>query len=321
MVHLRPYLRQVPGWVTMSRLRHEGWTRAFHRWRLWSQILDTRPIETAPARPGAAVELHLLCRDRDHLCALWALKTFYYFSGASYPLVVHLHGPVPRRVLARFGYHFPNARLIQQAEADHEVERCLAGRGLVRIAEARRCSPFMLKLTDFPVMSQAVHLLTLDSDVLFFRRPAELLVATETPLSVSLFQRDPASTYNLSEERALAELGVPLAPCVNTGIALFPRDSLDLSRCERYLAHPDVARPSGWIEQTLQALCASEQGRVRYLPDSYLLSLESEVPIDHLVARHYAGPSRSLLTREAMPALLDRGLLQHLAATTIYEAN
>jgi hypothetical protein len=236
---------------------------------------------------------------------LWALKTFYYFSRTNYPLVIHLQGAVPRRVLTRFHRHFPSARVIRQGEADQIVERDLLRRGLVRLANARRYSPFMLKLTDFPMMSRAVHLLTLDSDVLFFRRPSELLGSTATPMTVSLFQRDRASTYNLSEPRALAELGVLLAPCVNTGIALFPRDSLDLIRCERYLAHPDVARPTGWIEQTLHALCASEQGRVAYLPDTYLLSLDPGLGGHTPIARHYAGPSRHLLTEQGIPALVN----------------
>src|SRR5438093_13540199 len=91
-MQLRPYLRQLPGWVTVRRLRHEGWAPAFHRWRLWSQILDTRPTETEPIRPAAAVEIHLLCHELDHLCALWALKTFYHFSAVRYPLVIHLNG-------------------------------------------------------------------------------------------------------------------------------------------------------------------------------------------------------------------------------------
>lgn len=260
-------------------------------------------------RAGAPVEVHILCYERDYLCAIWALKSFYHFAQVDYPLTIHVQGVVAKRVLSRLRAHFPNARIIGQADADAVVEKWLADRGMVRLIEARRRSPFMLKLTDFSLFSEAVHLLTIDSDVVFFNRPSDLLVATEAPLPANLFQRDPVSTYNLSEERALEELGIRLAAQVNTGIMLFPCASIDLSRCEEYLAHPDIARPNGWIEQTLYALLASEQGRVSYLPDSYLISLEPRVPLDNLIARHYAGPTRSLFTYEGLPELIRRGSL------------
>jgi hypothetical protein len=285
--------------------------RANRRWRLWSRILTTSPIITDPVGT-APVELHVLCYERDYLCALWALKSFYHFSRVTCPLVIHVQGDASRRVLVRLHRHFPAARVIAQAEADAAVETWLRSRGLVRLLAARQRTPFMLKLTDFPVLSESTHLLTLDSDVLFFRFPAELARAVHAPSTMSLVQRDPESTYNISEERALSELGIRLAPRVNTGIMVFPRESLDLLRCEEYLDNPEVARPTGWIEQTLHALCASARGRVTYLPDSYLISLEADISFESLVARHYAGQSRSLLTSEGMQELVRAGFLDRL---------
>ena len=298
------HLRRSRSWVTVRRLGREGWWRALQRWRLWSEILKTPPVVTDAPGDTGTVEVHLLCREADYLCALWALKSFYRHADVEYPLVIHVQGRLPRRVRTRLRRHFPVARIVAQADADHLVEAWLADHRLHRLLDTRRVNPFMMKLTDFPVLSRAVHLLVLDSDVLFFRHPAELLAATKEPLPVSLFQRDPASTYNISEERARADLGIQLEPQVNTGIALFPRASLDLERCNEYLAHPDVARATGWIEQTLHALCASEQKRVAHLPDSYLISLDPRCSMERLVARHYAGLSRRFLTDEGIPRLL-----------------
>lgn len=313
---LRARLRQDRAWVALRRAQREGFLDALRRYRLWSKILSTPPVFTDEVKDGAPVELHVLCYERDYLCAVWALKSFYHFAQARYPLVIHLQGRATGLMKSRLRRHFPSARVVTQGEADRVVEEWLAARGLTRLIEARRRNPFMLKLTDFVTTCRAVNLLTLDSDILFFRRPSELLAAAATsePLPFSLFQRDPASAYNISEERARAELGVRLAPRVNTGITLSARDGLDLARCDAFLAHADVARSTGWIEQTLHALAASERGRVRYLPDSYLVSLEPHEDPSSLVARHYAGPSRALLTREGMTTLERSGFLAELRA-------
>ena len=309
---VRAHLRRNGTWVTLRRVQREGWRKALHRWRLWLQILDTPPILTERVDGRTPVEVRLLCCERDYLCGIWALKSFYHFAAVRYPLVIHLQGKVPKRAVARLQTHFPRARVVPQAEADRFVEAWLAERNFLRLLAARRYSCMMLKLIDFSVMSHSQNLLTLDTDILFFRSPTELLIATHEPLHVSLFQHDGASTYNLSEERARSELGIDLAPRINAGLRVFARESLDLSRCEAYLAHPDVARPSGWIEQTLHALYASEQGKVAYLPDAYWISLEPNFHWDSLIARHYAGPSRPLLTSEGIPRLIQTGFLEQL---------
>jgi hypothetical protein len=304
---VRQAVRAVPAYVALRRWQREGFVRAFRRLRLWRRVLATPPVRTAPRSP-VAVEVHTLCYRLDYLAALWALKTFYRASGADFPLVIHVSGGAERKVFDRLRAHFPDAMVIPQSEANREVERQLAAGRFTRLAAARRASPFMLKLTDFPLLAVGATVLGLDSDVLFFARPGELLERAAQPGRSYLFQRDPESTYNLTESAALREIGVQLAPRVNTGILVYPRDLPDLAAFERYLAHPAVARPTGYIEQTLYALHASEIRAATYLPDTYLIDLRPGLPYIGLTARHYAGPSRPLLTSEGMPAVWRAGL-------------
>jgi hypothetical protein len=252
-------------------------------------------------------EVHTLCYRRDYLPAIWALKTFYHHAKVDFPLVIHINGPVPGYVVEHLKRHFPTARLVSQEESDRVVPAFLARRGFSRLSLARQNSPFMLKLTDFPLLAGAPRVLAIDSDVLFFQPPIALLAALREAPQAYVFQQDPESTYNLTPDQARRELGVNLAPRINTGIMLYPVDGFDLNLCERYLEHPDVARSSGYIEQTLYALHASEKGGVAYLPETYLVDLRSGLSYEGLVARHFAGPSRPLLTREGMRLALRYG--------------
>jgi hypothetical protein len=287
-------------------MQREGWVKAFRRLGLWRRVLATPPAATAPHGSRAAAEVHLLCCRWDYLPAVWALKTFYHHAGVDFPLAIHVNGTAPAHLPRRLRAHFPNARLILQDEADREASSLLAKRGLPRLRSARAGSAFMLKLTDFALFAAAPNVIGLDSDVLFFARPQELLSALGRPGGLHLFQQDPQSTYNVSEEEAERDLGVRLAPRVNTGIMTYPTASLDLALCERYLEHPRVARLTGFIEQTLYALHASEKNLVAHLPRPYLVDLRPGLPYDGVVARHYAGPSRPLLTCEGMPIALRR---------------
>ena len=169
----------------------------------------------------------------------------------------------------------------------------------------------MMKLIDPVLIASAERIVILDSDVLFFREPRELCAHVERAAADTwLFQRDPSSTYNVTEADAASAFGIRLPERVNSGIAVVPRALVDLDLCERLLEHPDVRRPTGWIEQTLFALCAGARGEVEYLSPSYVISLERGLDYGAFTARHFAGPSRPLLTEEGMPYAALHGCLE-----------
>jgi hypothetical protein len=309
---LRHLLRRNSYYVTMRRIQREGPLTALRRRILWARILDTAPIRMENTNGKAASEVHLLCSRRDYLCAIWSLKSFYCFSGMTCPLAIHLQGQSSDRMIARMRHHFPDARIVLQGEADALVEPELARLGFDRLLALRRKTPFMLKLTDFALLCRAPRLLLLDSDVLFFARAQDLIEQERSPSTAAMFQRDVANMYNISPERAFERFGVQLAPCVNSGIALVSRAAIDLARCEYYLADTEVARPNTMVEQTLYALAFSERAEVEYLPDSYLVSLHPCTDMGKLIARHYAGASRPLFTREGLPALVEAGFFSRL---------
>ena len=308
----RARLRRNRRWVAFRRAQREGFVPYLRRCILWSQILRTAPVQTRSPEPEAAVEVHLLCWEADYISALWALKSFYAFAGVSFPLAIHFSGAINHRIETNLRTHFPEARLVTQPDATAAVEPELRSAGLNRLIGARRQNPFMLKLTDFLILGRAPRMIALDSDVLFFSKPFYLLSAAAAPRAQSLFMRDTADTYNISRERARQAYGIDLAPAVNTGIMVVDRDCIDLERCDYYLGDEEIARSTGFIEQTLYALAASERSVVEYLPPSYLVSLAGSVHLDTLVARHYAGPTRALMTSEGMRWLVTSGWLERM---------
>jgi hypothetical protein len=291
---------------------HEGFREAARRRALWSKILWTRPFPVMPHNPNDAVEVHLLCCRYDYLIAIWALKSFYHFASATFPLIIHLQGYFSSVAIKRLAHHFPGAKVITQRQSDQIVERLLLERRLYRLASTRRASGIMMKFTDLLLLARAPLLLILDSDLLFFRRPVSLLDEIQSERPRALFMRDYISAYALKRD-AREVFGFDIAERINTGITLIEPASVSLDRCEEYLRHDEMILDSGHIEQTLYALAASEIGQVGYLPEQYLVSPFRTGISESLVARHYSGPSRPLLTSEGMSALIAKGWLRAIA--------
>ena len=259
---MRDWLRRSPLWVDLRRWQRDGFLRTYRRWQTYSRIRKTPPVSSG--REPGDTELHLLCYRNDYLAALWTLKTFYHFAPASLPLVIHIQGKATSRMMARLKDHLPNARIIPQAEADSAVVPRLRQMGLTRLLQARDANHYTLKLTDFLLLGEAPTLLTLDSDILFFKEPRAFLA----PSKQHMFQRDPESTYVLDSTTAKSKFNIDLVPCLNVGMMHFRRDSISLERWNDYLSA--FQKLDGWLEQTLYALHASERGNAGYLPEGFL---------------------------------------------------
>ena len=266
-------LRHWSWWRTLRRIQTEGASRAFGRWRQWSQVLATAPVHAdVPGR--SPVEVHLLCHRGDHLCAIWALKTLYRTSGARWPAVVHVQGPSTATMIRRFRRHIPDARPSSPGRGRTRASgrRCPnAIRGSSRRAGSRR----LMKLIDPVLLANADRIVILDSGVLFFREASRALCATWS-------RRPPtrgcssATLEHVQRHRGGCRVGVWDSPAerVNSGIAVVPRALVDLDLCERLLEHRTCGGPAGWIEPTLFRCVPARAARSSIWSPSYVISLE-----------------------------------------------
>lgn len=300
------YLRHI---LAARRAHTLGLRSSAIRYRLTSSILRTAPCPVGKHAGEGDVEIHLVCYWRDYLQAMWALKTFYRFASVNYPLVVHIDGFVTHRMIRAFTRHFPGVTIVERNEADRIVRAFLADRRLDNLLSEHTRNVFVRKMLDVHVLARSSKILVMDSDVLFFNRPVELLDTTLQGHD-ALFMRDCSCCYTAPVASIERIVGTPVMANLNAGLLLMKREALNLATMEDCLQHSELTQGDpAFLEQTLYAagLCAS---KVSYLPPSYLLSMELGVRTRELVARHYAGNSRELMTNEGMTHLISQGFLK-----------
>ena len=95
-------------------------------------------------------------------------------------------------------------------------------------------SVFSLKLLDFPSFAHARNILVLDSDILFFARPLELL--DKIHRGRPFYTRDVQEAYVMPREHMEELFDVELLRRVNAGFAYYPADLCDLEVAESFLA-------------------------------------------------------------------------------------
>jgi hypothetical protein len=280
-----------------------GWDTAYFRDHVRNKILASQPIT---ATSDMTCEIHVLTSANDWLNLVWALKSFYYFSRRDYPLCIHDDGTLTEENLKTLKYHFPNARIISRKEADVKVLALLEA--YPRCWEFRKTNLLSPKVFDFAAYLQSDRLLLLDSDILFFAEPTELLNRIENPdYQLNTLNADVASSYTVEPEEVKTHLGFDLAERVNSGLGLIHKRSLSFDWIEEFLALPNIIGHFWRIEQTIYALCSSRFG-VELLPPAYDVHLEGS--INGSPCRHYVGQIRHLMYSEGIRHLVNSGFLK-----------
>ena len=275
-----------------------GLRTAYYREVVRPRILNTAPLLT----DDPACEIHVLTSSVDWLNLVWALKSFYHASGRRYALCVHDDGTLTEEQAQQTSRHFPSARIIRRPQADAEVLPTLVN--FPKCERFRRTNHLSPKLFDFAHYLRAERMLLLDSDVLFFEEPKELLRRIEDPhYQLNSVNADTASAYTVDLADAKSIAGVDLGPLFNSGLGLIHRASLRHDWIEEFLGLPGVLGHWWRIEQTLFALCSCRFG-VELLPDEYDVCLERRA--EHGPSRHYVGAIRHLMYRDGIRRLSSR---------------
>jgi hypothetical protein len=315
LVHdrIRDWLRKQRRWLEFQEANREGWLRAWKRRRIQQRILDTPPIWTQGAdapRSDCDVEVRVLTWRRDWINVIWALKTFYHFADVDYPLYIHDGGLAPGQAYL-LQKHFPQAALIGTKAADLQVADKLQKRGLTRCLAYRQRNVSTRKLFDFYLLSKADYLISIDSDIVFLRRPRELI---PTPASrTNRYNKDCAFWYSMSLDELETTFGIRPPPLVNSGLALVRRESINFDLINQWLANPKLFEDAWVTEQTLHALCSTVYG-IELLPETYCVATTAGLKPD-MVCKHYPGFFRYYLYTEGMKHLLNTGFLKNLHAS------
>ncbi|MBD2001068.1 hypothetical protein H6G00_31480 [Leptolyngbya sp. FACHB-541] len=284
-----------------------GWQTAHFRDTVRPRILNTKPIAHTL---DYSCEIHVLTYELDWLNLIWALKTFYYYSGRHYALCIHDDGTLTTENRVTLQHHFPNARIIERPTADQHVFAKLAN--YPRCLEFRKTNHLSPKVFDFAAYLESDRMLLLDSDVLFFAEPTALLQQIEdSNYRLNSVNGDVESAYTVDPAIVQQKFGFEMIERFNSGLGLIHKASLNFNWIEEFLALPNILGHFWRIEQTLYTLCSCRFG-TELLPPEYDVHLEGD--INGAPSRHYVGRIRHLMYGEGIRHLTKAGFLKHLSA-------
>jgi len=292
-----PYLATMKaGYREAKRVIKHGPSYLWRRYIAPARILNTQAIR---AETAGDVTVCVLTSRNDWQACLWSLVSLYKFTGLQLPLLIYSDGTLESTHIARIKSIFPDARIIDPAAADAAVAGSLS-----RFPNCRRfrsVQPCARRIIDFPILCRSNSILMLDSDVLFFERPEELVRHIESAHSGRfVFERDIQDAYFDSKAIIKERFNVEIAAQVNCGIMLADISNFDYGRIEDWLGQASVENHP-WAEQTLWAMYAG-RGRTALLGKRYDVTMSEHID-SNTVMKHYIKPIRDFMYTQGIPHL------------------
>jgi hypothetical protein len=257
-------------------------------------------------RPARAVEdptVHMLVSSRTWHAGLLAAVAWEHHTGRRWRFFIHEDGTVDDPARTRIRSVLPDVRLVPRSESDVKLRDVL--RDHPDCLAQRSQHNLFLKFTDFAAFAPGERFIVLDSDVIFFRPPAEILEWVDRGSDSYHYNEDTKEKFCIPRAYLEEALGVTMWPRFNSGLVLVPRAAIDWDLAEKLLSvfEPTAHHPQ-FFEQTLYALMGSAWGRGGALPPSYEISWGY---FHHrgAVCRHYVGAFKhDLLYIEGAPLTL-----------------
>jgi hypothetical protein len=281
------------------------------RWR--KKIMQTDP---APAVDPSAFSyrIHMLMCKTDLAMGICACKSLILATTSPQPFIFHDDGSLNEADIRVLVSQLPGTKVISYAQSTQRAEKQFGATS--RIFSYRQKGVMLLKLLDVKLFAETEKVIIMDSDILFFRNPADLLAKAVDRTAPNAFNKDITSAY-MTDLKILERLsGKELLPEINAGLSVVNVNTIDFNKIDTWLEQlQDQPIILHRIEQSFMAMLSAVSGyHTEYLSSPYDVSYFKEP--DTAICKHYVGRIRFGFEIEGIQYLWENGFAKNWFALT-----
>ena len=235
----------------------------------------------------SSVSVHLLVSSKTWHAGVLAAMSFEFFTQRRWNLFIHEDGSVDQAAVRAIEQVLPGVHFVPRALSEEVMKKRLQSYPNCQLL--RQEHNLFLKFFDLPAFAPGERMILLDSDVIFFKQPKEILAWVDSKSEECWYNEDTSEIYCIPRYEIEPALGIKLWPRFNSGLVLMPLAAISLPLAEQLLiTFKTTAHHPQFFEQTLYALMASAWNRGGALPSTYEISW-GFFRKPHSICRHYVG--------------------------------
>ena len=226
----------------------------------------------------------------------------YSLTKAAPDVAFRLHifddGSFDPLLTAQVKKQFPEAIIHQKAEIEARLAQHLPAEEYPFLHFKRGIYPHIKKLTDV-YAGVSDYRLVLDSDMLFFNRPDQMIEWMQNP-DRPIYILDAQNSYHYSFELMEALVGKPIREKINVGLVAVEGASIDWAKLEHWAKTMEEKEGSSYyLEQALTAMLIAQDPAIEGKPEDYIVMPSKAQVLNRAGAlQHYVADSKEWYLRE-----------------------
>ena len=261
----------------------------YFKYRFFSRFILAK-LPKHQCQPGDDFSFHMLCQEEDVFMAEWAISSFLKYSGLCPKIIIHDDGSMTKNSIRRLESRFSNLKVLLRSEALKMLE---AHQGFNKIRDFNiKGHNIVIQLIDIFLLSDTPKVMLMDSDILFFKKPQEIINFINEQTGWDALVSKQPGTYDLMINNDYADkhqIYERQAGFMNSGMILFKKASISEVKFYEFFNNTKKSYEdyflgmSGWG-------CLISQLNYKFLPeDKYILKGR---PTQNTIMKHFTGPRR-----------------------------
>jgi hypothetical protein len=257
--------------------------------RIYQRILRLKLNSLEPIvlqKQNAKLTLATLSNKKRFYESVAALYSFCFWERN---ICIHYHedGTLTENEISYLEKTFQGITIFRRSDQNLKIKNHLLSKGLNHSAQLRDQFFLSIKLFDMVNERRTPYLLHIDSDVLFFSRPGEILDIVEKGNLNGCFNVDVNNDYTFDDVSMAKYMNLSVITHFNSGLLLHNFDEGIFDFVNTVMEDNATAVTSWHLEQTLLAMYATIQGNFLALPKQYDLQRRERDLGNKIVSEHY----------------------------------
>lgn len=216
---------------------------------------------------------------------LFCIRSLVKLSNEEFHFILVDDGSFDSTIVAQIQKQLPDCTIVLQTEVDKNLQQHLPPHQYPHLHQKRKVYPHLKKLTDIHTLTGSNWKLVLDSDMLFWDTPHEIIQWLQKP-EQPIHMVDCVESYGYSKQLMEKLSGHPIPSLLNVGAIGLNSAEVNWSAVDNWVNTLEEKEGSSYyLEQALTAMLIGEQKSIVLDKDKYKVnpSLRDTTALHHYV--------------------------------------
>jgi hypothetical protein len=271
-----------------------------------NEVMKKKSFELPPVQSFSnGLNIYFLTGKNYLYQTLFCIQSLKKHSSARFNFVLVDDGTFNTEIIAQIKQQLPGANIVVKADIDKNLQQNLPVEQFPYLHHKRQVYPHIKKLTDVHTIPGNEWKLVLDSDMLFWDTPTELLNWLKDP-DKSLHMIDNVQSYGYTVKLMERLANSKIKPLINVGAIGLNSNAIDWQKIEQWVKQLEAEEGATYyLEQALTAMIIGNTETVVLAADDYVVGPKA---VSEGVLCHYVDLSKEAYYTSAWKKIIEKEL-------------